>query len=68
MNTYLISNFTRPEAGQVTAKGEDERDAVLKLLRLTGDNRGICEVVQKGHGDWHVLIQNGWTMVVSQIG
>lgn len=66
MNTYRIQNYTRPEAGEVTIKSESVRDAVIQLLRLTGDSRGICEIKQKDTRH-HVLIQNGWMLVVEKV-
>jgi len=67
MNTYLISNLTRPEAGQVSIRANSVREAVINLIRLTGDNRGICEETEIDYFKHYVMIQNGWTLIVELV-
>lgn len=62
---FKITSMHYPEYGAVEIEADNERDAVLNLIRLTGDRRGICQSISKTGNRWEIQVQSGfWLEVV----
>jgi hypothetical protein len=64
---WSVVNRCYPESGELLINADSPREAIVKLLKITRDGRGIVNTqgTIQGSGDGTIVtVQNGWQLIV----